>query len=165
MNPALLEPGIFLHPRPKKNVLSSQPNKRRKVEHKIEEISFDNDARADYLTGFHKRKVQRTKRAQEEAAKKEREEREEMRKQVSLLGFLWDSSWWFGDIYGRELEYTESSVERTILGYGNYSWSCYCRFVLGKKSLGLEIDYSTFTPQSNTSHSLPTQLLTPLLLD
>ncbi|PVH77977.1 hypothetical protein DL98DRAFT_258541 [Cadophora sp. DSE1049] len=82
MNPALLEPGIFLNPRPKKNVLSSQPNKRRKVEHKIEEISFDNDARADYLTGFHKRKVQRAKRAQEEAAKKEREERVEMRKQL-----------------------------------------------------------------------------------
>merc|ERR1712093_787717 len=32
--------------------------------------------------GFHKRKVQRTKRAQEEAAKKEREERVEMRKQL-----------------------------------------------------------------------------------
>lgn len=84
MNPALLEPGIFLNPRPKKSVLSSQPNKRRKIEHKIEEISFDNDARADYLTGFHKRKVQRAKRAQEEAVKKGREERVEMRKQVGL---------------------------------------------------------------------------------
>ncbi|KAG4439740.1 hypothetical protein IFR05_004762 [Cadophora sp. M221] len=82
MDPSLLEPGIFLHPRPKKNVLSSQPNKRRKIEHKIEEISFDNDARADYLTGFHKRKVQRAKRAQEEAVKKGREERVEMRKQL-----------------------------------------------------------------------------------
>ncbi|KAL5317954.1 hypothetical protein ACEPPN_015058 [Leptodophora sp. 'Broadleaf-Isolate-01'] len=82
MDPSLLQPGIFLHPRPKKNVLSSQPNKRRKIEHKIEEISFDNDARADYLTGFHKRKVQRAKRAQEEAVKKGREERVEMRKQL-----------------------------------------------------------------------------------
>lgn len=117
MNPALLEPGIFLHPRPKKNVLSSQPNKRRKVEHKIEEISFDNDARADYLTGFHKRKVQRTKRAQEEAAKKEREERVEMRKQVSLLGFLWECSWWFGYFYGRELEYTEGKEQHWVTGF------------------------------------------------
>ncbi|KAL2068585.1 hypothetical protein VTL71DRAFT_14922 [Oculimacula yallundae] len=82
MNPTLLEPGIFLNPRPKKNVLSAQPNKRRKTEHKIEEINFDNDARADYLTGFHKRKVQRAKRAQEEAIKKGREERVEMRKQL-----------------------------------------------------------------------------------
>lgn len=85
MDPSLLQPGIFLHPRPKKNVLSSQPNKRRKIEHKIEEISFDNDARADYLTGFHKRKVQRAKRAQEEAVKKGREERVEMRKQVCAI--------------------------------------------------------------------------------
>ncbi|KAH7306064.1 putative ribosomal RNA-processing protein 17 [Rhexocercosporidium sp. MPI-PUGE-AT-0058] len=82
MDPSLLEPGIFLQPRPKKNVLSAQPNKRRKTEHKIEEISFDNDARADYLTGFHKRKVQRAKRAQEEAVKKGREERVVMRKQL-----------------------------------------------------------------------------------
>ncbi|CZT51509.1 uncharacterized protein RSE6_12660 [Rhynchosporium secalis] len=82
MNPSLLEPGIFLNPRPKKNLLSSLPNKRRKTEHKIEEINFDDNARADYLTGFHKRKVQRAKRAQEEAMKKGREERVEMRKQL-----------------------------------------------------------------------------------
>jgi ribosomal RNA-processing protein 17 len=88
MNPSLLEPGIFLQPRPKKNVLAARPNKRRKVEHKIEEISFDNDARAEYLTGFHKRKVQRAKRAQEEAVKKGREERVEMRKQVGLRGYI-----------------------------------------------------------------------------
>ncbi|KAK2630028.1 hypothetical protein QTJ16_000848 [Diplocarpon rosae] len=81
MDPAHLVPGIFLHPRPKKNVLSA-PNKRRKIEHKIEEISFNDTSRADYLTGFHKRKLQRAKRAQEEAAKKEREERVDMRKQL-----------------------------------------------------------------------------------
>lgn len=84
MDPSHLVPGIFLHPRPKKNVLAA-PNKRRKIEHKIEEISFDDANREDYLTGFHKRKVQRAKRAQEEAVKKGREERVEMRKQVCIL--------------------------------------------------------------------------------
>lgn len=88
----LLEPGIFLHPRPKKLLLSSQPSKRRKLDHKIEQIAFDNDARADYLTGFHKRKVQRAKRAQEEAVKKEREEKVVMRKQVR--GFLFSVAVW-----------------------------------------------------------------------
>jgi ribosomal RNA-processing protein 17 len=82
---SMLEPGIFRHPRPKKPVLPT-PNKRRKTEHKIEEINFNDDSRAEYLTGFHKRKVQRTKQAQLEAAKKAREERIVMRKQVSLSG-------------------------------------------------------------------------------
>lgn len=50
--------------------------------HKIEEITFDNDARNEYLTGFRKRKQARIKQAQEIAAKKEREARIEMRKQV-----------------------------------------------------------------------------------
>jgi hypothetical protein len=81
MASSMLEPGIFRHPRPKKSLLPP-PSKKRKAEHKIEEISFDNDARADYLTGFHKRKVARAKQAQLEAAKKAREERVLMRKQV-----------------------------------------------------------------------------------
>ncbi len=83
MNPSsMLEPGIFRHPRPKKSLLAP-PSKKRKIDHKIEEISFDNDARADYLTGFHKRKVQRAKQAQVENEKKARDERVVMRKQVS----------------------------------------------------------------------------------
>jgi len=49
------------------------------------EVVFDADSRADYLTGFHKRKVARAKDAQEIAKKREREERikerAEMRKQ------------------------------------------------------------------------------------
>ena len=49
--------------------------KRRKAIPSIEEISFNSSAREDYLTGFHKRKVQRAKRAKEEAVKREREER------------------------------------------------------------------------------------------
>ena len=73
--------GIFVRPRPKKSVLPP-PSKKRKVDHKIAEINFDFNARSEYLTGFHKRKVQRTKQAQLEAAKKAREEKILMRKQV-----------------------------------------------------------------------------------
>ncbi|KAL8687927.1 MAG: hypothetical protein Q9218_006030 [Villophora microphyllina] len=54
--------------------------KRRKGEPVIEEITFDFDAREDYLTGFHKRKLQRIKHAKEEASKREREERIASRK-------------------------------------------------------------------------------------
>lgn len=72
---------IFNHPRPKKSLLPP-PSKKRKTEHKIEEINFDFDARADYLTGFHKRKVHRAKQAQLEAEKKAKDERIIIRKQV-----------------------------------------------------------------------------------
>jgi len=68
-------------PRPKKSLLPP-PSKKRKTHSAIEEINFDFDARADYLTGFHKRKVLRSQRAQDEAAKKAREERIETRKQL-----------------------------------------------------------------------------------
>lgn len=83
---------IFNHPRPKKSVLATRVPKKRKTDHKIAEISFDFDARADYLTGFHKRKLERAKRAQAEAKKKEREEKIGIRKQVCsfssfFLGF------------------------------------------------------------------------------
>ncbi|KAL9597489.1 MAG: hypothetical protein Q9219_005122 [cf. Caloplaca sp. 3 TL-2023] len=54
--------------------------KRRKGEPPIEEITFDFDAREDYLTGFHKRKLQRIKHAKEEASKKERVEKITARK-------------------------------------------------------------------------------------
>ena len=75
---------IFNHPRPKKSAFSGPAPKKRKTDHKIEEISFDFDARADYLTGFHKRKVHRAKQAQAEAATKAKEERIVLRKQVRL---------------------------------------------------------------------------------
>ncbi|KAI9819064.1 MAG: hypothetical protein M1832_004106 [Thelocarpon impressellum] len=58
------------------------PAKRRKTSSAVEVISFDFDARSEYLTGFHKRKLQRIKHAQEEAAKKERIERLEQRKKL-----------------------------------------------------------------------------------
>lgn len=75
---------VFNHPRPKKSVLPPLP-KKRKTEHKIEEINFDFDKREDYLTGFHKRKVARVKQAQAEAEKKAREERTELRKTVCWM--------------------------------------------------------------------------------
>ena len=82
---------MFAKPRPKKSPLPPAPSKKRKAAHTIEEISFDNTARADYLTGFHKRKVQRQKHAQEEAAKRARQERIELRKQVRVLR---QHLWW-----------------------------------------------------------------------
>lgn len=72
---------MFAKPRPKKSILPP-PNKKRRTTSAVEEISFDHDAREEYLSGFHKRKQQRIKRAQEEAAKNARLEKIEARKQV-----------------------------------------------------------------------------------
>ncbi|KAF6812902.1 nucleolar protein nop25 [Colletotrichum sojae] len=72
---------MFARPRPKK-VLLPPSSKKRKATSAVEEVSFDFDARQDYLTGFHKRKLQRVKWAQEQAAKKAREEKIEMRKKI-----------------------------------------------------------------------------------
>lgn len=47
-----------------------------------EEINFDLDARQDYLTGFHKRKVQRTKAAQEAAERRAKEEKRLQRQKI-----------------------------------------------------------------------------------
>jgi len=68
-------------PRPKKSTLPPLP-KKRKRNAALEEISFDFDKREDYLTGFHKRKVERIKRAQAENDKKLKEERIQQRKEV-----------------------------------------------------------------------------------
>lgn len=89
---------MFAKPRPKKSPLPP-PSKKRKV-HAIEEIAFDNSAREEYLTGFHKRKVQRQKHAQEEAARRAREEKIEMRKQVCLV--LTQISWCYGSKADRD---------------------------------------------------------------
>ena len=65
------------------------PTKKRKSEAaKIEEISFDPAARSDYLTGFHKRKLQRAKYARDLAEKKAREEKIEERRRVWWLSNL-----------------------------------------------------------------------------
>jgi len=60
------------------------PIKRRKTS-QVEEVSFDFDARADYLTGFQKRKQQRIKKAKAENVEKDRLQRIEDRKQVSIV--------------------------------------------------------------------------------
>ncbi|SPQ21595.1 9a0a7437-d87a-4718-8868-a19eea745a7f [Thermothielavioides terrestris] len=54
---------MFARPRIRKT--APPPPKKRKTVHAIEEITFDKDARAEFLTGFHKRKQARIKHAQE----------------------------------------------------------------------------------------------------
>ena len=76
---------MFAKPRAKKSLLPP-PSKKRKTTSAVEEVNFDFDAREEYLTGFHKRKQQRIKNAQEEAAKKAREDKIELRKQVIPRG-------------------------------------------------------------------------------
>jgi ribosomal RNA-processing protein 17 len=61
------------------------PSKRRRVEKNasaVEEVMFDPSARQEYLTGFHKRKVQRAKHAQEIAEKRARAEKIEHRRKI-----------------------------------------------------------------------------------
>ena len=72
---------MFATPRPKKGLLLP-PSRKRKTVHAIEEITFDKDARVEYLTGFGKRKQARIKQAQDIAKEKARLEKIEMRKQV-----------------------------------------------------------------------------------
>ncbi|EEH40123.2 hypothetical protein PAAG_08972 [Paracoccidioides lutzii Pb01] len=48
----------------------------------VQEILFDPSARQMYLTGFHKRKVQRAKHAQEKAEKRAKEEKREQRRRI-----------------------------------------------------------------------------------
>lgn len=56
--------------------------KKRKAQPKVEEVNFDPEARHEFLTGFHKRKVQRIKHAQDAAEKRMREEKRQDRKRV-----------------------------------------------------------------------------------
>ncbi len=61
----------------------ASPRKRRKTEFTtVEEVTFDLADRQDYLTGFHKRKLQRVKHAREIAEKKARAERIEQRRKA-----------------------------------------------------------------------------------
>ena len=81
----MLHSGISLK---RKRVAAMLPvRERRKRVARIEEISFDFAAREDYLTGFHKRKLQRVKIAQEEAAKKAKEARLTARRIVRFTEF------------------------------------------------------------------------------
>jgi len=65
--------------------------KRKLNQSATEEVVFDPSARQEYLTGFHKRKVQRAKVAREAAAQKAREERIEDRKKVREHGMRWQA--------------------------------------------------------------------------
>ncbi|ATY66505.1 protein required for cell viability Rrp17 [Cordyceps militaris CM01] len=73
---------MFAKPRAKKGLIPPRLSRKRKNTSEVEQVSFDNDAREEYLTGFHKRKVQRKKNAQEVATKRARQEKLDMRKQV-----------------------------------------------------------------------------------
>lgn len=77
----------MLAPRQRRVVAAPLPKKRRKRDATTEEIPFDFDARQDYLTGFHKRKLQRIKLAKEQAVKKEKEAKLSARKAVRLTRF------------------------------------------------------------------------------
>ncbi|KAL3445704.1 nucleolar protein 12-domain-containing protein [Aspergillus insuetus] len=57
-------------------------SKKRKLNAQVEEITFDPDARQQFLTGFRKRKQQRIKHAQEVAVQKAREAKREDRRKM-----------------------------------------------------------------------------------
>ena len=66
----------------------SRVAKRRKLDRgRVEEITFDPEARQEYLTGFHKRKQQRIQNARDAAVKREKEERVQERRQVRLIDY------------------------------------------------------------------------------
>lgn len=60
------------------------PSKRRKT-NQVDEITFDPTARQEYLTGFHKRKLQRKENARDAALKREKEDRVRERRQVEHM--------------------------------------------------------------------------------
>jgi ribosomal RNA-processing protein 17 len=61
------------------------PQSKRRKTSKVEEITFDDSARQEWLTGFRKRKQQRIKHAQQVAEEKAREMKREERKRVRLV--------------------------------------------------------------------------------
>lgn len=75
--------------RPNREILTGGKRyKEKKLKNRVQEVVFDKDKRKDYLTGFHKRKLERKKKAQEyleEEAKKHRlEERASIREERKL---------------------------------------------------------------------------------
>jgi hypothetical protein len=68
--------------RPSQDTMAPPTKKRKITVTAPEKIEFDPSAREEYLTGFHKRKVARQKFAQEEIAKREKEEKLQFRKEV-----------------------------------------------------------------------------------
>ncbi|KAI8321307.1 hypothetical protein GQ54DRAFT_251478, partial [Martensiomyces pterosporus] len=55
--------------------------KRKARREQVEEVAFDPKARRTFLTGFHKRKVERRERAMAQLKEREREDRLEMRRE------------------------------------------------------------------------------------
>ncbi|PMD60006.1 uncharacterized protein K444DRAFT_403737 [Hyaloscypha bicolor E] len=102
MATSMLQPGIFNNPRPKRNLLPN-PNKKRKTEHNVDEISFDDNARADYLTGFHKRKVERAKRR-----------KQELEEHVNAVNAILKEVSGFGEVLDREEEYVDEDRWTTV---------------------------------------------------
>ena len=88
MDASMLDPRFITQPRQRRTAPAPPKTKKRKIQHAVEEVTFDKDARAEYLTGFHKRKLARKKHAQEINEEKERLARIEMRKQVRQSGRL-----------------------------------------------------------------------------
>jgi ribosomal RNA-processing protein 17 len=68
-------------PRPVKSLLPPQ-SKKRKLQSTIASVTFDPASRAEYLTGFHKRKQQRIKHSQDIAVKREKEEKRQQREDL-----------------------------------------------------------------------------------
>ncbi|KAL4074149.1 nucleolar protein 12-domain-containing protein [Scleroderma citrinum] len=55
--------------------------KKRKKNGQVKEVIFDEDARRDFLTGFHKRKVAKKEEAKKRAKLREKQERQELRRE------------------------------------------------------------------------------------
>ena len=70
------------HPAPQDDSKSMGPALKKRKTTAVEEVTFDFEARSEYLTGFRRRKLHRIKRAQEEAIKQDRLDRLENRKKV-----------------------------------------------------------------------------------
>ncbi|KAH8078048.1 nucleolar protein 12-domain-containing protein [Cristinia sonorae] len=56
-------------------------SKKRARREQVKEVTFDEDARRDFLTGFHKRKVQKKEEAKKKAQEREKQERLEARRE------------------------------------------------------------------------------------
>ncbi|KAK4164923.1 nucleolar protein 12-domain-containing protein [Cladorrhinum sp. PSN259] len=80
MDSSMMDHRFITQPRQKKT--APAPPKKRKIQHTVQEVTWDKDARTEYLTGFHKRKLARKKQAQEINEEKERQARIAMRKQI-----------------------------------------------------------------------------------
>ncbi|KAI0035910.1 nucleolar protein 12-domain-containing protein [Vararia minispora EC-137] len=55
--------------------------KRRQKREQIKEIVFDEDARREFLTGFHKRKLQKKEEGKKKAIEREKQEKQELRRE------------------------------------------------------------------------------------